>query len=250
MKTLMMVGVALSLWILLAIQSVAAPLRVVIFELPPLEYKEQGALKGAAVDIVTEVFSRMKQPIRLELYPFARALKMIKEGDADAIFAIVKKPERELYLDFPSEVLIEQTASMFARKNAPIQFDGNFRKLCAYRFGILIGATYGPQWDEAVQTGIISKIEAVPDYRQNVLKLVNDRVDIIIGPRLPMLYAIEKLGQQGAVKELSPAIEIVPTYLAFSKTRVAPDIKAQFERILKDLKEDGTYDKIIQRYIQ
>lgn len=108
----------------------------------------------------------------------------------------------------------------------------------------------GPQWDEAVNAGIISRIDAVPDYRQNVLKLVNDRIDIMIGPRLSMLYVIKALGQQDAVRDLSPVIENVPTYLAFSKTRVSQDIKTQFDRLLKELKDDGTYDKIIQGYIR
>jgi polar amino acid transport system substrate-binding protein len=249
MKKVVMMGIGVSLWLLLTMRSVAEPLQVVTLEQPPLEYEEQGAIKGIAVDLVKEVFARMPQPITLQLYPFARSLEMLKAGEADAIFAIVKKPERELFADFPSEVLIEQTATLFVRKEAPIRFDGDFRKLSAYRFGILRGATYGPQWDEAVNTGIISKIEAVTDYRQNVTKLVNNRLDIMIGPRLSMLYIIKELGQQDAVKELSPAIESVPTYLAFSKTRVTPEIKAQFEHILKELKRDGTYDKIIQAYI-
>lgn len=249
MKKFVMMGIGVSLWMFLIMHSPAVPLQVVTLKQPPLEYEEQGIIKGIAVDLVKEVFARMQQPITLNIYPFARALGMLKEGKADAIFAIVKKPERELFLDYPNEVLIEQTACLFVRKDAPIQFDGGFRPLSAYRFGILRGATYGPQWDEAVNAGIINKIEEVSDYRQNVLKLVNGRLDIIIGPRLSMMYVIKALGQQDAVKELSPVIENVPTYLAFSKTRVAPDIKAQFDRLLKELKDDGTYDKILQGHI-
>jgi polar amino acid transport system substrate-binding protein len=242
--------ISVSLWALLALPSEADPLQVVTLQQPPLEYEEHGVIKGIAVDLVKEVFKRMQQPITVKLYPFARSLNMLKTGEADAIFAIVKKPERELFLNYPNEILIDQTAMLFIRKDAPIHFDGDFRLLSAYTFGILRAATYGPQWEEAVNTGIINKIEEVDDYRQNVFKLVNNRVDIMIGPRLSLLYVIKELGYQDAVQELSPPIEIVPTYLAFSKTRVAPEISEQFARILKDLKDDGTYDKIIQAYIE
>lgn len=250
MKKLVMMGISVSLWMLLSMQGVAAPLQVVTLQMPPIEYEEQGVIKGIAVEIVNEVFTRMQQPITLKVYPFARALNMIKKGEADAIFAVVKTLERERFLNYPGEVLIEENATLFVRKNESIQYDGDFRALSDYTFGTIRAATYGAKWEKAVNTGIISKIEEVTEYRQNVLKLVNNRIDIMIGPRLSTLYIIKQLGQQNAVKELAPAIEIVPTYLAFSSTRVAPGIKAQFERILKEMKKDGTYDKIIQRYIQ
>ncbi len=250
MKSVVMIIIGVSLWMLLVLPCVAAPLQVVTLQQPPLEYEEDGVIKGIAVEIVKEVFARMQQPITLNLYPFARALTMLKAGEADAIFAIVKNQEREEFLNYPSEALIDQTGTLFVRKDAQIQFDGDLRALSAYRFGILRAATYGPQWEDAINSGVISKVEEVADYRQNVLKLVNNRVDIMIGPRLSLLYVIKELGYQDAVRELSPPIEVVPTYLTFSKTRVAPETIEEFARILKELKDDGTYDKIIQAYIE
>jgi polar amino acid transport system substrate-binding protein len=245
---MMIIGVIL--WMLLTMPSVADPLQVVTLQQPPLEYEADGVMKGIAVDLVNEVFGRMQQPIKLTLYPFARSLTMLKAGKADAIFAIVKKPDRERFLIYPSEVLIDQTATLFVRKDAPIYFDGDFRALSTYRFGILRAATYGPQWDKAVKAGIISKIEEVPDYRKIAHMLMNNRLDVMIGPRLSLLSVFKELDYQDAVQELSPPIEVVPTYLAFSKTRVAPETVEQFARTLKALKDDGTYKKIIQDYIE
>lgn len=247
MKKFVMLGISISLWMLLTMQSAAESLQVVTLQYPPFEYEEQGAIKGIAVDIVKEVFARMQQPITITLYPFARALNMIKESEADAIFTFSKLPERETYADYPSEVLIEQTISLFVQQDAPITYDGDISSLRSYTCGVIRGAQYGPVSDEAMK---IMKVEEVTDHRQNVLKLVNNRLDVILGPRLVILFTIKELGQQGAVKELSPSLETVPTYLAFSKTRIAPEIKVQFERLLKELKDDGTYDKIIQAYIQ
>ncbi|GBC61649.1 amino acid ABC transporter substrate-binding pro tein [Desulfonema ishimotonii] len=243
-------GVSISLFMLPTMQSTAAPLQVVTFEQAPAEYEEQGVIKGIAVDIVKEVFARMHQPILLNLYPFANSINRIKKRKVDAIFAVTKKPERELFLNYTSEVLLDQTATLYVRKNSQIKFDGDFRKLSDYTFGVVNKATYGYKFDNAVTTGIISKIEGVSAYRLNVLKLVKNRLDIIVGPRLGILYEIKKLGQQEAVKELSPSIESVPTYIAFSKTRVMPDIIEQFDLILKEIKKDGTYEKIIQSYIK
>jgi polar amino acid transport system substrate-binding protein len=247
MKKFLMIGISVSLWMLLTMHSAAEPLQVVTLEYPPLEYEEQGAIKGIAVDIVKEVFARMQQPITIKLYPFARALEMIKEGKADAIFTFSKLPERETFADYPSEVLVEQTVSLFVRQDAPITYDGDVISLRPYTCGVMQGAKYGPIYDEAMKT---MKVEEVTDHWENVLKLAKNRLDVIIGPRLVILFTIKALGHQGDVKELYPPLETVPTYLAFSKTRVAPGIKEQFERILKELKRDGTYDNIIQSYIK
>ena len=110
-----MPGISIGFWMLLTAQSVVAePLRIVTLEQPPVQYEEQGVIKGIAVDIVREVFGRMQQPVTLKVYPFARSLHIIRKGGADAIFAIVKNPERELFLDYPDEVLIEQTGTLFS----------------------------------------------------------------------------------------------------------------------------------------
>ena len=253
MKKLVMIGLSVSLWILLAMQAVAEqPLEIASTNFPPFVYEEQGKIKGIDVDILTEVFARMRQPISIRLYPFARAVYMIKAGQADAIFPFGKDAERELFAHYPREALFEMSVSLFVRKDSPITFNGDFKSLGSYTFGVVREAKFGEQFDAAVRDGIITQIEEVTDFHQNILKLVNNRLDIIVGPRHNILFLLKKLGQQDAVKELSPSL--TPSwfvYLAFSKQRtLSPDLEERFARALQEMKRDGTYEKIIQAYIQ
>ncbi|WP_432463109.1 substrate-binding periplasmic protein [Agarivorans sp. QJM3NY_33] len=241
---------SLGLWLLLSPYCYANNLKLLILEQPPIEYQQNGYNKGIAVDIVKEVFARLHRPVTIEVYPFARALRMLEESKADGIFAIVKKSERQVYLNYSDEVLIEQAAVLYVQAQSEITFNGQLGDLGAYRFGVLRGATYGPMWEQVIDSGGISKIERVADYRQNVMKLVNQRLDVIIGPDYTMAYIIKELGQEGRLKQLSPHIEVVPTYIAFSKNTVAPELVAAFSDTLKALKRDGTYQRIINRYIE
>ena len=123
MKKLVIIGMSMSLWMLLVMQAVAEqPLEIATTNFPPFVYEEQGKMKGIDVDILTEVFARMQQPINIRLYPFARAVNMIKEGQADAIFPFGKDAEREQFAHYPSEVLFEMSVSLFVRKDSPITF--------------------------------------------------------------------------------------------------------------------------------
>lgn len=253
MKKFIMIGIGANMWMLLAMQAIAEqPLEVVSINLPPFVYEEHGVIKGMYVDIVKEVFDRMQQPINIRFYPWPRAVNMIKEGEADAIFPLGKDPERELFAEYPNEVLFEMPTSLFVRKDSPITFGGDFKPLSSYRFGVVRGAKFGEQFDEAVRNGAITRIEEVTDFHQNILKLVNNRLDIIVGPRHNILFLLKELKLQGAVKELSPSL--TPpwfVYLAFSKQRaLSPELEERFVRTLQEMKRDGTYDKIIQAYIQ
>ncbi len=108
------------------------PLELVTLQYPPYEYEEKGEIKGIAVDLITEAFKRMDQPINITFYPFARALKMIELGHADALFTAYKTPEREVMADYSNEVLIQQATSLYTLRDSLIQYDGNLATISDY----------------------------------------------------------------------------------------------------------------------
>lgn len=229
--------------------SLGKMLTLVSLEQPPLVYMEKGEVKGITADIVRSVFNRMKQPIEIKVFPFARSLSMVEFEEAHGVFAVVKTPERQLFMDYGTEVLLHQAAVLFVRKSSSILFDGDLSKLATYRFGILRGATYGSAWYQARQTNVIKDVEEVTQYKQNLQKLVSGRLDILIGPHFTMLDLIHKAGLGNDIKELTPEIESVPTYLAFSKNGVSDDIKRNFDQTLKTMKKEGKIKDIIRQYI-
>jgi polar amino acid transport system substrate-binding protein len=220
-------------------------LELVTLQYPPYEYLEAGEVKGVAVEIVRKVFERMKRPITITVYPWDQSLDMIKKGEADAIFTIFKTPERETFLDYSHEVFMTQVVSFFVTSDSNILFEGDLHKLSMYTFGVVRTVSYGSTFDDAVKSGVIRNIEISETGEENMKKLLQGRFDILVSNRYGALDIVKKMNKRNQVKELTPALQSVPSYIAFSKKRRLTSVRDEFDIILRNMKDDGTYDRII-----
>lgn len=237
---------------LMALQSISQADSVVMASLhqAPIQFEEDGEVKGIAVDISREIFKRMDLKVEIQLFPFARVLHLAQNSLVDAIFTIVKTEERETFLSYPDEVFLNQQAVMIVRKDDPVIFNGDFSNLSHHVFGVLHAATYGPEYEAAKSAGEITHFETVVNYKQSIQMLMSNRTDVMIGPKLTLLYAVKEMGYSDEVRVLSPAIQDVATYVAFTSTADTPAFLDRFDDTLRELKADGTYDRIIQSYIE
>jgi len=226
----------------------AKPLELLTLQYPPYEFEEDGELKGFVVDIIHAVFQRMDQPINITLLPWARALQMIEDGEADAIFTAYKTPEREVFADYSNEILMPQVISLFVRQDSNITFNDDLAALSDYSFGAVRGVSYGMIFDEAVQNGIINPPDLAATGEINMEKLLSERFDILVSNKYGALYILQKMNALDQVRELKPEVESLPSYIAFSKKRNLSAVRDRFDEMLAELKADGTYDWIINHY--
>ncbi|MBF0224241.1 MAG: transporter substrate-binding domain-containing protein [Desulfobacterales bacterium] len=235
---------------LLHTQALSEPLHIVTLQYPPYEYEENGEIKGMATELIREVFRRMNQPIKIELLPWARALTMIELGQADAIYTAYKTSERELFADYSNQVLMPQVVSLFVLKDSPITFDGDFSKIQGYIIGTVLKVSYGEQFDEAVKNKVIDRIRVSYSGEENMQKLMDKQIDILVSNKYGAIYILKKIGKLDSVKELSPAVASPSSYIAFSKKRNLTSIRNQFDERLAEMEKDGTYAKIIVNFFK
>ncbi len=50
------------------------------------------------------------------------------------------------------------------------------------------------------------------------------------------------------IKKLSPDVQSTPAYMAFSKKRNLLKVRDNFDKVLLEMKKDGTYSKIIKNW--
>ncbi len=230
--------------------SEAQTLQLVTLQYPPYAYQETATseVKGIAVDVLQHAFARLKQPVTICLYPWARPIKMIEDGEADAIFTAYKTPDRERFADYSDEVLMPQVVALFVLKESGIEFDGQLAKLADYQFGVVRKISYGQVFDQAIKDGQITKIDYATSGERNMLKLINGRFDILVGNKYGAWDILFQKNWQHRVRELQPAVENVPSYIAFSKKRHLTKIRDQLDQVLREMKSDGSYEVIVQRY--
>ena len=237
--------------VLLAMTATAARAETLVLAVPdarPTTFLADGKPTGILVDVVTEAFRRTGRSVDIKVMPWARCLSEARTGVVDGVFPIYRLPEREQFLTYPSEVLLPQLVVFFSRRDATLPFSGKLFELRDVDIGIVRDTSYGKKFDEAVKDGTLQKIDLADNIELNLQKLIHGRVVLIANYRYGVLEAAEHLGLLAEIKEISPPIESVPSYLAFTKQRDFAKPLDEFQAALASMKQDGTYDRIIRRY--
>ncbi len=212
----------------------------------PFSYEENGEAKGIFLDLVREAFRRMDYKFSMKFYPWARGLNMLENGNVDALCTTAKQPERERFADY-SQPVVPYTQSLFVLRDSQISFDGSVESLRPYTIGIVEGYTYDQKFEAAFKDGRL-KSEPVNLAERNFEKLLGGRIDICMEGKYVGLYTLKKLGYSDKVKLLSPDVRDIHLYLAFSKKRNLAPLIEKFNKTLQEMKDDGTYQKIIDSY--
>lgn len=216
----------------------------------PTTYVENGRKTGILTEIINEAFKRIGYSVEIELMPWARCLEEVEKGTVDGIFSVFITEDRKTFLTYTTEILITQVQAFFVLKNSNITFDGDLNKLSDKTIGVITKTSYGPRLDTALKDKLFKKIDLSPFSQSNVKKLLTKRVDLIPSYRHIVLSTAKELGELDNIKELSPEIESIPSYLAFTKKRNFSNIIKSYNKALKEMKKDGTYDKIFKKYLE
>lgn len=215
----------------------------------PYEFQENGQVKGIGVDIVTEAFNRMGYKVIKKFLPFSRAVEMLRNGEIDVITDVKKTEERQKFGIFPKESIITAYTSLFVKSDSEIKFDGNILALKPYKIGIIRDYTYGAEFDKAVEDKIL-KVEVVDDKKQNMNKILDNRIDIYIENKLVEEVALKATNNENKIQELKPELNKTELYAYFSKKKNPGQMIDEFDKKLAEIKKDGTFEKIYSSYIK
>lgn len=214
----------------------------------PTAFLVDGQPTGVLVDLVTEALRRTGRSVTIKLMPWARCLEEARTGQVDGIFSSFKLAEREQFLSFPKEALSAQEIVFFARKDSPLSFDGDLGALGDVRIGLILGTSYGRKFDAAVGDGSLRRVEQTNSIESNLRKLALGRIQLMPSFRDVAMAEARRLELSAQIRELSPAIESVPTYLAFTRVRDLSRAAEEFDRAIVAMRRDGSYDRIVSRY--
>jgi len=201
-----------------------------------------------AVDIVTEAFRRSGREIKIEVMPWARALDEVRSGAADGVFPIAKNAERETFLEYPSNVLVLQTIALYAKSESSTFFSGDLAGLATTKIGIVNQMSYGGRFDAAVKAGVLTNLDRSNDSDVNMQKLIAGRFELMPSNRFVAAFIARKNGITQEIRELSPEIENIATFVAFTKARDTGKLREDIDGAIATMREDGSYGKIIERY--
>lgn len=205
---------------------------IATLEYPPFIYSEGNEVKGPIAEKVRNVFTSLGITVRIEMLPITRGLAMVASGDVDAFFSLKRTPERDLALLFTKVPLIQQPFVFFTRRDSAIQWNGRPDDIKGYRIGVVSKTSYGKIFDAYVKDGILAHIEETQSFEVNIKKLIAGRVDLVINSYDVGQYLIQKLHAEDDIVSLSPPVETVTSYLAFTRARDYSRLADKFDEAL------------------
>ena len=199
----------------LAGHATGALLRLTTHELPPYSFREgtDQRLRGVAVEVVDCVLSRIGRPYEVQVLPWARAQKLVQNGEADGFFAASRNAEREAY-GVQSAIIADQQWRWYLMAGNPSDpLAADFRDKATV--GSFIGAN---MLDWLREKGY--RVQASPPTTEALLKMLRaGRIDAILANNLVMEQLIREQGLEGRLRSVLQEDKPLGVYL--SKTFLA-----------------------------
>ncbi|MCG8636812.1 MAG: transporter substrate-binding domain-containing protein [Desulfobacterales bacterium] len=201
---------------------------------------------GFTVDLSRAAFQKAGYSLKIEYMPWKRAIVLGEQGKKyQGVFGAYYNDERNKIFVF-SDTFASSGVGLFSRKGENISYK-TLKDLAPYKVGVIKGYANTEAFDAA---DYIAKDETT-DQVKNIKKLMNGRVDLIIGSPHVILYEVKsKLPEYGGkIELLNPLLKTNTLHFMISrKVSGHEKIIADFNRGLKMIKEDGTYDEIVKKH--
>ncbi len=210
---------------------------------PPYNYPEEnGKIAGLSTEVVREILKEVGHEDNIKIYPWARSYKIIQEKPNKVLYSMTRTPQREDMFKWVGPVA-ENNWVFFARKDSNIKIN---KLEDAKKY------TIGTYRDDACELFLKEKgftnLQSVPDDKLNVRKLVKKRIDLwIVG----LGQGVFKAKRENFNQNIKKIYDVKHTelYIAFSKDTDDKIIK-KWQNALDKLKENGTYQKIVDKYLK
>ncbi|HEX5684207.1 MAG TPA: transporter substrate-binding domain-containing protein [Ideonella sp.] len=216
---------------------------------PPWETVVNGEPAGIHVEMVQSVSKALGVPVVIQSYPWLRAIRMLKQGEADAITYMSRTAEREQFGYFMEGNILSSTRiGLFILKSneRKLSFSGDLSSLKGYKLGTCRGFSYGEMFDNA---NFLDKDNGAEDEYALLKMLAAGHVQIAVGYVGDMKFAAEKLGMADSVSLLSPVLsERRDLYLVFSKAKQHQELARRFSEAMKAYKQKPEYRELLRKY--
>ena len=219
---------------------------------PPLIYRgTDGKPAGIFYEIMTKAFHRLDIPLKVEVYPWVRAQKVVADGKADGMVTILTDARKPFFLGSDSILLVSE--HIFVNRNNPrikeIMSIRSLKEIRPFKVVEVIGAG----WTKENLKGF--NITWVPNMDSAFNMLIKGRVDIFMANSFIGIYFIKK-----KIKEENPfsedyksiitnpyPLKTIAFRLLVRKDSPFAKILEDFNKIIHQMQMDGTIQHILEK---
>ncbi|MEI9985329.1 MAG: transporter substrate-binding domain-containing protein [Aliidongia sp.] len=206
---------------------------------------------GISIDIVREGLRRIGCSVSFEDLPFARALASLRQGNLAVLPGVFRTPEREAFALFSAPVNAVPNKLFIRRADVGRWHVEKLADLIkpGFRLGVQIDVMYSAEYRQLLDNPAFQALLAPTSSRSNLWQmLAANRIDGVIADDLTARWEIHAAGYDAQIVPQGFVVSAEPSYVAFSRALVSLEQVANFDKALRAMHEDGTYDAILQRY--
>ena len=220
----------------------AAELKILTEDLPPLNYLKNGVLVGPSVEIVKEIQKRVGSDEQIKVYPWARAYKMALEEKNVVLFSTTRSEAREDLFKWVGPLATKRDV-LVAKKGSGL----NINTLQdAKRVG-RIGTIRDDTKEHLLKSLGFTNLESISDEKMNVKKLVLGRIDLW-AYKVPGIKTVSELaGVDHNELEVVYHLRKIDLSIAFSK-QTSDSIVEKWRNAYNEMTADGTIIKIQSKW--
>jgi polar amino acid transport system substrate-binding protein len=214
----------------------------------PVSYinKDTNEHEGIAHDLIKIIGKRLNIPIIIDAkLPWNRMLRNLNEGIMDMSVAIYWTKERAEKYVYTESYFVNE-ARVFVQKGKEFPFK-QFEDLIGLTGGIPSGGTFGGKFDRFAKEHHL-KLEGVKTKEQRVEKLLLGRNDYFINDYLDATLYLKLNGGQEKIVALPHPVSTTKVYFAVSQKSSCVQHVSRINLIIKEAKQDGTLQAIINKY--
>lgn len=222
---------------------VAAELRLLTEEAPPMSFIRDGEPSGFSVEVVRALLARTGDSGKIEVLPWTRAFHLAQQAADTALFSTVRTPVREDRFHWVAPIVVG-TTSFYSLKSRHLVIDT-----------LQQAAASGPlalpkQWYtyETLSVQGFSNLYGVSSSKQMVTMLKHGRVKLIATEDLTL--AGELAAAELKPQDVTAHVPFMRSayYIAFSpQTSVVRVMR--WQRALQQMHEDGSLAAILKRWL-
>ena len=214
---------------------------------PPFRINDDtspSGFRGIDIEIMDALSTKLAITIEIQRHPWARALELIRIGQADMITGIAYTLEREGFMHYiPTSYAAVQAVFYTQRgKGATIR---SYQDLYGPTVGYSLHSSYFQPFDadtEIKKRGLSSELQLLK-------MLALGRLDVIIGTDPNVSYDIAQLGYRNALEPTTyQPPDKTELFIALSRKSPALARAKEIEQALLHLLEEGTIEAILKKY--
>ena len=211
----------------------------------PYQIEKDGKLSGINVEIVKEIQKRVGNTQKIRVFPWNRGYNMALKKKGYALFTTARTKYREKLFKWVGPIANLKLVMFKLKSNKTEYKTEDDAKLAE---SIAVTKNNASQQTLASRGFKNLQVKTGGDNKINLTKLLDGKAELWPVGYYVGYYRIKQRGVQDkvVVTKAPPFLEI-PLAIAFNKNTPDEIIK-KWQKALDDMKKDGTYKKIIDKY--